>query len=125
MLRKYINELGRDDTLFNLDPNDKRWSQWNEEVKEYGFPSYETWSMDTAFYGWLYERLKMYVDVSCVELDYHKFEYEGVMYTQKELIDKMIRGCEIALTVDPNDDDKKAVEDVSYIWAIILPWMWW
>ena len=131
MARKYLNDIGIDDNPMILDPEDSRWEQWNEEIAEYGFSSYETWALDLFFYAWLYERLKMYLEVNCVDLTYHKFEFEGNVYTQAELIDKMIYGCEVALHEERNgkwsltEEEEKAVEDVRWIWATVMPAMWW
>ena len=61
MNRKYLDDIGITD----------RWDTWGlgdeEAVKEhqkqqsvYGFDARETFSLDHAFYLWLYERLMMY-----------------------------------------------------------------
>lgn len=136
MARKYLNELGiNDEALTGLTNDELR--EYEDEIKEYGFGSYETWNLDYQFYAWLYERLKEYVKVSSpyVALDYHRFEYEGKEYTQIELIEKMIQGCEYALTEDEwgwsNDcsatcgEHWKEIRDVGYIWALVMPVMWW
>lgn len=132
MPRKYINDLGLDDTLMNLKSTDKRKLKWKHEIKRYGFASYETWSLDYAFYAWLYERLQMYLKKAeeIVDLTYHKFEFKGKEYTQKELIDKMIYGCKIAL-LNPTSGwelskkEQEAVEDIPWIWATVIQAMWW
>ena len=131
MARKYLNDLGLPDTLLVLSPGDERSQQWKDETEEYGFPSYETWNLDYQFYGWLYERLKMYLKVNCVDLSYHKFEFKGEVYTQAELIDKMIYGCELAFSEEQSGkwlltkEEEQAVEDVRWIWALVMPAMWW
>lgn len=129
-MRKYLNDIGVPDTLVKVDLNDTRWEAWNKQIAEYGFPVYETWCLDYVFYGWLYERLKMYLEANCVDLSYHKFEYNGREYTQKELIDKMLHGCELALFEENEhkhltDEEKKIVDDVRWIWATVMPAMWW
>jgi hypothetical protein len=113
-----------------LDSEDPRWKEWNEEIAEFGFPSYETWALDLFFYAWLYERLKMYLEVNCVDLTYHKFEFDGNTYTQAELIDQMIYGCELALLQDRTckrltEEEDKVIENVPWIWATVMPTMWW
>lgn len=132
MARKYLNDIGIDDTLMNLDSTDERWEKWQEEIEEYGFAEYETWNMDSAFYAWLYERLKMYLETASniIDLNYHKFEFDGKTYTQAELIDKMIHGCEIALSDEydkftATKEENKAVEDVRWIWGTVMTAMWW
>lgn len=131
MARKYLNDIGVPDQLIvGIYPEDDRWQKWNEEIEEYGFPSYETWCLDFHFYGWLYERLKMYLDVNCVDLTFHKFEFDGNEYTQAELIDKMIYGCELVFSEEYRhkrltEEEEQAVEDVRWIWATVMPAMWW
>ncbi len=130
MARKYLNDIGVGDNPMILDSEDPRWKEWNEEIAEFGFPSYETWALDLFFYAWLYERLKMYLEVNCVDLTYHKFEFEGNVYTQAELIDQMIYGCELALLQDRTckrltEEEEKAIENAPWIWATVMPAMWW
>lgn len=130
MARKYLNDIGVGDNPMILDSEDPRWEEWNEEIAELGFPSYETWALDLFFYAWLYERLKMYLEINCVDLTYHKFEFDGNTYTQAELIDQMIYGCELALLQDRNckrltEKEEKVIEDVPWIWATVMPAMWW
>lgn len=130
MARKYLNDIGIEDNPMDLSAEDGRWERWNEEIEEFGFPSYETWALDLSFYAWLYERLQMYLEVNCIDLNYHKFEFEGNVYTQEELINKMIYGCKLALLQDRtckrlNEHEEKAVEDVRWIWATVMPAMWW
>lgn len=130
MARKYLNDIGVGDNPMILDSEDPRWKEWNEEIAEFGFPSYETWALDLFFYAWLYERLKMYLEVNCVDLTYHKFDFDGNTYTQAELIDQMIYGCELALLQDRTckrltEEEDKAIENVPWIWATVMPTMWW
>lgn len=130
MSRKYLNDIGIGDTGMIIDSDDARWESWNQEIKTYGFASYETWCMDFMFICWLYERLKRFLDVNCIDLNYHKFDFKGKEYTQKELIDMMIRGCELefdrefkhkSLTADENG----IVSNIPWIWATVMPAMWW
>lgn len=130
MARKYLKDLGIDGNPSGLQPEDPRWGRWNRETEEYGFPSYETWSMDFYFYCWLYERLKMYLEVNCVDLNFHKFHFDGEEYTQQELIDKMLRGCELAILQECKhkkltEDEEQEVDNVPWIWATVMYAMWW
>lgn len=130
MARKYLKNIGIDEHPSGLKPEDPRWEKWNRETEEYGFPSYETWDLDFYFYCWLYERLKMYLEVNCVNLNYHKFNFDDKEYTQQELIDKMLYGCELRLLSECKhkrltEDEEKAINDVPWIWATVMPAMWW
>lgn len=129
MSRKYLDDIGVD--LWSGLEDDKRQERWAKEQEEYGFDERETWALDHAFYCWLYERLKMYVERASkiVKLDFHKFEYEGEELTQQECIDRMMYGCEVYFAQedewDISEEDRKVISDIAKIWAIVLPAMWW
>lgn len=130
MARKYLNEIGVDDNFMRLDANDGRWERWNKEIEEYGFPEYETWCLDFHFYCWLYERLKMFLKVNCIDLNFYNFNYKGKKYTHGELIDRMIVGCELAIAEECKnktltEEEEEIVDDVRWIWATVMPVMWW
>lgn len=128
MKRKYLDDIGVVDRPDLWKKRDKRQKEWTRQRKEYGFDERETWCLDFSFYCWLYERCKMFLDKSCIDLNFHKFEYEGETFTQEQCINKIIEGCEIAITVDDwnwTKEQEKQVADVAKIWAIILPAMWW
>lgn len=130
MERKYLKDIGIDQLPSGISSEDPRREYWIKETEEYGFPSYETWALDFYFYCWLYERLKKYLEVTCVDLNYHKFKFNDNEYTQKELIDKMLYGCELCLLSECKDkhlteEEEKVVEDVPWIWATVMPAMWW
>lgn len=139
---KYLDELNekyKGKKGFSHIPNpvtldlikDSRYERFYAQRRKYGFDERETWALNFTFYAWLYEHLKMYKDVCCVDLTYHKFEYKGKTLTQEECIDKIIEGCEIYLAFDDcgwgeyTDEQKEKVDDVIALWGIILPAMWW
>ena len=111
--------------------DDSRSQIWYQERRKYGFDSRETWSLNTTFYIWLYERLMMYKEKAneIVDLTWHKFEYKGETLTQIECIDRMIEGCKIYIqnSYDYEIDKEKLekVKEVAEIWALVLPVMWW
>ena len=129
MGRKYLDDIGMVDRLDTGMDDEPRQERWQKQREIYGFDDRETWSLDCAFYCWLYERLKMYLDVNFVDLTYHKFEYEGDILTQAECIDRMLKGCELYFkhgdSWSVNEEDWKIISDVGKIWAIVLPAMWW
>lgn len=126
MQRKYLDDLGITERPDTWSPDDNRQNQWKKQRKIYGFDERETWSLDTTFYLWLYERLKMYLEYSTVDLDFHKFEYKGKTYTQKQMIDMMIERLEEYFT---DETDEKSFEkypnEICEIWALVLPAMCW
>lgn len=130
MGHKYLEELESYTGDFWGIKSDKREPEWVEERKTYGFDSTETWSLDTAFYLWLYEHLRMYKEKASeiVDLHYHKFTYNDKEYYQDELIDLMIERLQFAFSseYDEYDEDQWAyVHEIEKIWALILPAMWW
>ena len=127
-MRKYLDDIGVTDRPDTWNKDDKRQEQWKEEREVYGFDERETWSLDFSFRLWLYERLKRYLDVSCVDLEYHKFDYNGNKYTQRQMIEMMLERLEFSFKPEYNDFDDKQFEyvsEVGKIWAIVLPAMWW
>ena len=107
----------------------KRLNGFAKERRKYGFDSRETWSLDSTFYIWLYERLMMFKEKASkvVDLTFHKFEYKGETLTQIECIDRMIEGCKLFIE-DPDTQDeekRKKINSVCEIWAIVIPAMWW
>lgn len=129
MSRNYLDDIGvteRPDTWCIDDPRQER---WKEQREIYGFDDRETWSLDFAFYCWLYERLKMYLEVNFVDLTFHKFEYEGEELTQEECINRMLKGCEMYFKHEDSwnisEEEWKIISDVTKIWAIVWPAMWW
>lgn len=133
MNRKYLDDIGAvsrwDNNWGNYEP-DSREERWREQREIYGFDDRETWDLKHAFYLWLYERLKMYVDIGgeVINLDFHTFTYEGKEYTQRELINIMLERLEYSFNPDYDDWDEeqsKYVSEIEKIWAIVLPAMWW
>ena len=109
---------------------DEREEKWLEEERTYGFNSTETWDLDSAFYLWLYERLRMYMDVASeiVNLHYHTFIFKGHKFYQDELIQMMIERLQFYFSEEYNEydaDDFAYVKEIGEIWAVVLPAMWW
>ena len=89
MSHKYLDDIGYKEYPENYtDDQDERRGQWEEERKIYGFDSRDTWSLDNAYYCWMFEHLRMFIDKAdgVINLDYHTFDYNGKKYTQKEMI---------------------------------------
>ena len=127
-MRKYLDDIGVTQHPDTWNEDDVRQEQWVKEREEYGFDERETWALNFSFYLWLYERLKRFVDVCCIDLDYHKFQYNWAEYTQRQMIDMMIERLEFSFKPEYNDFDEKQytyVSEIEKIWAIVLPAMWW
>ena len=65
----------------------------------------DCWDLDYAFYQWLRERLPVYLKDAGrrIDLEYHKFEFRGKEYTQKELIERLITITDTLLGDEDND----------------------
>lgn len=130
MKRKFLDEIGCTDRWDKWVYRGERGKKYRDQRKEWGFDERETFSLETTFYEWLYERLIVYRDVGgeVVDLTATKFEYNGKEYSQLELIDKLIGELRWVLTDDKADWTKEGLErmaEIGKIWAIILPAMWW
>lgn len=122
MERKYLDDLPFTDRPDLWNPNDGRQDEWKQQRDIYGFDEREIWSMDLTFFCWLYERLKFYKECASFDLNYHQIDYKGVIYTQGELIDEMIKLLENYFNA-PSKYDKE-VNEVAFMWATIMPLMW-
>ncbi len=132
MSRYYLKQIENRETQHFLEyvkGDSKRLNKFANERRKYGFDSRETWSLDSTFYYWLYERLMMFKEKASeiVDLTFHKFEYKGETLTQIECIDRMIEGCRLFIEdSDTNDKEKQEkIKSVCEIWAIVIPAMWW
>lgn len=126
---RYLEEIiGREEVVQNWLPGDEREERWQKQQAEYGFDDRETWSLDTTFFQWLYERLRMFKDIGgdVVDLNFNSFEIDGSKLTQLEIIDKMISNCEQIIKNDiPDDETARLEQETARLWSIVVPAMWW
>ena len=124
MGRKYLDDIGEDYSWVWKPEGSERDELFEKEREIYGFDSRETWSLDYVFYMWLYERLKMYID-----LNFHKFVYKEKEYTQLELINMMIERLESYFKKEDlfvsSEEEYEPIKEIGEIWALVLPAMWW
>ena len=128
MSHKYLDDIGVTNTPWNWCKEDS--FKWRHERQVYGFDSRECWNLDHTFYLWLYEHLMKYLEDAdkVIDLTWTKVEYNGKTYTQRELIDKMLKRLNAYFNDDINEydkDDYKWLHEIEAIWAVILPTMWW
>lgn len=121
-----------------LPKNDHRRVQWKKSRKIYGFDERETWNLNDTFLCWLYEHIKMYIDVACVDFNYNKFSYEDKEYTQEQILNKILEDIELYFNADDCymkrygknyikwwDDQVHYINEIGKLWAMVLPAMWW
>ena len=88
----------------------------------------ECWNLDSAFVNWLNIRLKIYKHDAgkIVNLEYHKFDYDGKEWTQLELIDKLIHLTDEMKHTDTwNTNYIPLLNQICEIWKELIPAMWW
>ena len=122
-------DIGKYATNF-CDNTDRRYKSWMKERKKYGFDNRETWDLDMSFVFWLYEHLKMYVDVTIIDLEFNKFEIYECTWTQKQAIEKIIEILEEIIlydgfSMDKEEDLREKFKYAMGLWAEIWPSMWW
>jgi len=155
MARKFLDDLGVDYLAKDDSFGDEREAEWAAEREIFGFDMRDTWSLDVVMLQLLFERVSAYLQVApeMIEVDYELFEFEGVKYTQREAIEKLLADLRIVLTgffagsSDPNVPTvANTMEELSIIveaersheelietlaskiwrfWAVLAPSMWW
>ena len=107
--------------------NTGRDEMWEDQRRIYGFDEREIWSLDATFIYWLYERLRMFDEVNCINTDFHTFDISGETLTQQECIDTMINKCKDYITHRGVDDDYtyNLKNEILDIWKACIHHMWW
>lgn len=126
---KYLDDLGIDIDKYGtnfMPDNDERQPLWERERAIYGFDRREIWNLDMTFVEWIYTRLMMYKEHSCVDFSFHKFKFKSKVITQGEAIDYILKWAKEIL-LDPNNDELryKNSRRICTVWKEILPVMWW
>lgn len=128
----YLDELEGEARPYSYyHPDDERQEKWQMQRDHFGFDDSETWDLNATFYAWLYEHLRMYVEVGgkVVNLSFHEFGFEGVAYSQIEIIEMILQRIRFFFSDDydewDNPEDVAYVNEIGKLWALILPAMWW
>lgn len=94
-----------------------------------GWSDGETWNLDCEFIKWVNSRFKKYKEKASkiVDLEFHRFEYDGKEYTQLELIDKVIKLSNEYIDTNLLSEDKlNSIKDEIFdIFKLIFWTMWW
>ena len=132
---KYLEDLGLETTDYGtnfIGESDKRDLQWAKQRELYGFDERETWNLHRIFIEWIYTRVLMYKEFSCVKLNYYKIRYKDKEITQGEAMDKILELAKEILQNDFYSVDSKVLKmindnsvEICDIWKEILPYMWW
>ena len=128
MSHKYLYDiLPKGKTPYDFEFDDEiRNQKWESERLECGFDERETWNLDFTFFCWLYERLKRYKEVSCVDLTYKIIEMNNKKKTLDEWIDIMIKNAESLILMDMYSEEKiKLAEYTIEIFKQTIFYLWW
>ncbi len=127
MKRPYLDSLGHNVLRWDKVERGLKYKiyYWKEKMKT-GIDPREMWSLDLAFYCWLYERIMMFLeDDNPIDLEYGKYDIHGEMLTQKEVLERLADGLRALLTDDDAFDySAENVEELMYLWGKVLPAMW-
>lgn len=140
MGHKYLKDAGFSKYAWGdtLPKNDHRRPQWKQERKVYGFDERETWSLKDDSLYWLYEHIKMYQEISCIDLEYWQFDINGTEMTQGQVLNKILEDIELYFNVNDSfikkygddiilwcNNQPKLAKEIWELWGIIFPAMWW
>jgi hypothetical protein len=143
-MRKYLEEIGISESQtcapMTTADDDSRMPRFIKQREEYGFDERETWALNFTFACWLYEHLRMYLEVGgqMVNLSYHHFDIPVLNEDNTEAIENHTQEECIALCCQYLENYLKLENDVDMcesadrnlkaaikIFAEISPAMWW
>ena len=133
MGRKYLEDIGitdRPDMWNTWELHDEKEKEWEEMREIYGFDERETWDIRTSFHLWLYERLKMFLEVCNFGLDDDNltFNFYDKRYTLRQMINMALERLEFSFSSEYDNSDLKQysyVADIERIFEIIISCLWW
>ena len=91
----------------------------------------ECWNLDYSFLLWLHKRLPIYLEGAgkIVNLEYHKFQYQGEEYTQLQLINRMIDILNYLIEEDRyydwEQDTALKTKELLEIFSLVFGTLWW
>lgn len=104
--------------------------KYKEDLKNYGFSREDTWSLDVTISKLLLERLIMYKTLTkgIIDLEYHKINVDGIEYTQKEIMNKMISLLKRYIKSVEDSEYEESIEvgdRVWKLWSKSYAYFWW
>ena len=126
MGHKYLEKIVNiENTPYGWNPTDKRQEMWKQQREQYGFDERETWSLDSTFIYWLYERLLMFKKYNKLETT-NEFEINGEKLTFDQCINKMIENCEKYIKDNTlSAESVKLADETLEIFKKCFHSLWW
>lgn len=130
-MRKYLDELDSEGTWNMTNPTDERNALWEKQQEEYGFDERDTWNLDHTMLELLYERIKMFIEVSeTMNHDLNKVTVDGEELPFPEVVDNLLELCETVIrnnnTFEIDFDEQAEIEKKIWsIWAQTFQSFWW
>lgn len=135
MVGEYLKQIGikEGETPSTWNKGDQREEQWAKCREIYGFDERDTWDLHYTIKLFLYERLKMFNDVNCIETNnpYQRFTYKEKELSLQDCIDMMLEGLKLDLTLDEYDkkrEDKGIQEKIDCVFVLLaqcINYLWW
>lgn len=107
---KYLEEIGVKDYTLNHFGGIDTWGSLkcalkaNKQRKKNGVDPRDCWSLDTAFFEWLYCNLKQLLKDTNCDLTWRSYEHNGKTYTEGEYIEYLIDLCKQVILFDEFKD---------------------
>jgi hypothetical protein len=120
---KYLKRLGikEEDYPWNWNEDDKRQRSWKKFQKIYGFDERDTWCLGYTIICLLYPRIKMYKDITPMDMKQHKFIHKDKELTEEECINIILEQFECYLK---DKDGKTNTEEAFTLLGKICPILW-
>ena len=128
MAHKYLYDiLPKGKTPYDFEFDDEiRNQKWEKEREQYGFDERETWNLDFTFFCWLYERLKRYKEINCVDLSCKIVKVNDEEKTLEEWIDIMINNAEALILLNMfSEENIELAEGTIESFKRTNCYLWW
>ena len=107
----------------------REWVRRFIQNRRYGFPYSDSFALDIAMAELILERLiQLHQDSGeMINWDYHKIEFEGTVYTTREILDLLIDCFEkgLLLNEDTGENYNSFLSKGWKLWAETYPYWWW
>ena len=122
---KYLEKLGIYAFPFRVEPCGRA-DGWKKQQQTYGFDERETWGLAGTMDMLAYERLCMYRDVNCINMDYHQIQYNGKIKSYGAWLDILIEKFAACLSeAHFRVEEKEFANDRWLLFDALKGYLWW